>query len=156
MHVDLYERIWMWMAGALIVVFLGVDRGARPAIEAIQPPSHIETIDPDDARHATRILAARREDQTPTAASVVSVVAAMFSFTPDPIEVPAGRPMTFRRDQQRRHPRFQVVGTNANAMVVPGYVSQFTVTFEQAGRVSPSPATNTAASCTTPWSASSS
>jgi cytochrome c oxidase subunit 2 len=28
---------------------------------------------------------------------------------------------------------FEVVGTNANAMAIPGYVSQFTVTFPKPG-----------------------
>jgi cytochrome c oxidase subunit 2 len=28
---------------------------------------------------------------------------------------------------------FLVVGTNANAMAIPGYVSQFTITFPEAG-----------------------
>jgi cytochrome c oxidase subunit 2 len=28
---------------------------------------------------------------------------------------------------------FQIVGTNANAMAIPGYVSQFTVTFDEPG-----------------------
>ena len=45
MNVDLYERIWMWIAGALILVFLGVIVSTA-AMGAIQPPSHVETIDP--------------------------------------------------------------------------------------------------------------
>ncbi len=45
MHVELYERIWMWLAGALIVVFLGVIVSTAAA-GAIEPPSHIETVDP--------------------------------------------------------------------------------------------------------------
>ena len=28
---------------------------------------------------------------------------------------------------------FQIVGTNANAMAIPGYVSQFTMTFDTPG-----------------------
>ena len=57
----------------------------------------------------------------------------MFSFTPDPIEVPAGRKVTFRLTSSDVIHGFQVVGTNANAMVVPGYVSQFSVTFDTPG-----------------------
>lgn len=131
MHVELYERLWMWIAGALIVVFLGVIV-TTAANGAIQPPSHIETVDPT-------ALASHPEFAEPavkvnaSGSVTASVVAAMFSFTPDPIEVPAGRPVTFRLTSSDVIHGFQVVGTNANAMVVPGYVSQFTVTFETPG-----------------------
>ena len=70
---------------------------------------------------------------TPDGSVVVSVVAAMFSFTPDPIEVPANVPVTFRLTSADVIHGFQVVGTNANAMAMPGYVSQFTVTFAKPG-----------------------
>ena len=64
---------------------------------------------------------------------MVTVVAAMFSFAPDPIEVPVHRPVTFRLTSSDVLHGFQIVGTNANAMVVPGYVSQFTTTFTRPG-----------------------
>lgn len=131
MHVELYERIWMWMAGALIVVFLGVIvTGA--AMGAIQPPSHVETVDP--AALTTHPEFGEPAVKTNADGSVTaSVVAAMFSFTPDPIEVPAGTRVTFRVTSSDVIHGFQVVGTNANAMAVPGYVSQFSVTFDRPG-----------------------
>lgn len=69
----------------------------------------------------------------PNGSVVVSVVAATFAFTPDPIEVPAGVPVTFRLTSMDVIHGFGVVGTNANAMAIPGYVSQFTVTFARPG-----------------------
>jgi len=131
MHVELYERIWMWLAGALIVVFLGVVVGTA-AMGAIEPPSHIETIDPT-ALDKSPEFSAPAVKVNADGSVTVSVVAQMFSFTPDPIEVPAGRPVTFRITSADVVHGFQVVGTNANAMAVPGYVSQFTVTFNTAG-----------------------
>jgi cytochrome c oxidase subunit 2 len=131
MHVETYERVWMWLAGALIVVFLGVIV-ATAANGAIAPPSHMETVDP-----AT--LSTHPEFGSPAVKTnadgsiVVSVVASMFSFTPDPIEVPADTPITFRVTSGDVIHGFEVVGTNANTMAIPGYVSQFTVTFKKAG-----------------------
>jgi cytochrome c oxidase subunit 2 len=58
----------------------------------------------------------------------------MFWFTPDPIEVPAQVPVTFRLTSADVIHGFGVVGTNANAMAIPGYVSQFTVTFSSPGK----------------------
>lgn len=131
MQVDLYERIWMWLAAVVIAVFLGAI-GLAVGTQAIQPPSHVETIDPTT-------LAENPEfgdpgvHPGPDGGVVVSVVAEMFFFTPDPIRVPAGRPVTFRLTSPDVIHGFEVVGTNANAMVIPGYVSQFTVTFDRPG-----------------------
>ncbi len=61
---------------------------------------------------------------------VVTVVGQLFSFNPNPIEIPAGKPVTFRLTSADVVHGFEVVGTNANAMAIPGYVSQFTVTFK--------------------------
>jgi cytochrome c oxidase subunit 2 len=54
----------------------------------------------------------------------------MFSFSPDPIEIPANTPVTFRITSGDVVHGFEVVGTNANAMAIPGYVSQFTMAFK--------------------------
>lgn len=131
MHVELYERIWMWAATALIGVFLAAIV-LTTAAQAIQPPSHVETVDPTT-------LASHQEFGHPSVVTrpdgsvVVSVVATMFAFGPDPIEVPAHVPVTFRVTSADVIHGFEVVGTNANAMAVPGYVSQFTVTFDTPG-----------------------
>jgi cytochrome c oxidase subunit 2 len=47
--------------------------------------------------------------------------------------VPADTPITFRLTSSDVIHGFEVVGTNANAMAIPGYVSQFTVTFKTSG-----------------------
>ncbi len=128
--VELYERIWMWGAAALLLVFVGTII-TTAGLMAVQPPSHIETV------HLTKL------DRHPEFGNpgvtvgpdgvTVVVVAQMFWFTPDPIEVPAHRPITFRATSADVLHGFQVIGTNANAMLAPGYVSQFTVTFDKPG-----------------------
>lgn len=131
MYIDLYERIWMWAGAAIIVMYLGVM--IVPAfVMAINPPSHVETINPTAlSSHAEFASGAitPRDDGT----VVVSVVASTFAYGPDPIEVPANKPVTFRITSADVLHGFQVVGTNANAMAIPGYVSQFTYTFARAG-----------------------
>lgn len=131
MNVELYERMWMWCAGVIIIIFLGtifVMAGAQ----AVHPPSHLETLDPtalaENPEFASPAVTTRADGTV-----VVSVVATMFSFGPDPIEVPANRPIVFRLTSDDVVHGFQVVGTNANAMAIPGYVSQFTYTFAQPG-----------------------
>ena len=127
MNVEFYERIWMWAAVVLLLLFAGTVLVTATS-EAVHPPSHIETIDP-------QTLASDPEFGNPSVklqpdgSAVVSVVAQMFSFSPDPIEIPANKPVTFRITSADVIHGFEVVGTNANAMAIPGYVSQFTLTF---------------------------
>ena len=131
MQVELYERIWMWAAAALIVLFLGAIF-VTAGVQAVHPPSHVETVDPttlgDHPEFGVPVAATR-----PDGSVVVPVVAGMFAFVPDPIEVPAHVPVTFRLTSADVIHGFGVAGTNANAMAIPGYVSQFTVTFSRPG-----------------------
>ena len=132
MHVHLYERIWMWAATGLIGLFLGAIAVTAVA-QAVQPPSHVETVDPETL--ATHPEFGQPAVKTrPDGSVVVSVVATMYAFGPDPIEVRAHVPVTFRLTSGDVIHGFAVVGTNANAMAVPGYVSQFTVTFAKPGQ----------------------
>jgi len=130
-QVDLYERIWMWMAAVVIALFLGAIVFAAGSA-AIQPPSHLETVDPttllDHPEFGDPGVEIRDDGRV-----VVSMVAETFFFSPDPVEIPAGRPVTFRITSPDVIHGLEVVGTNANAMVIPGYVSQFTLTFDEPG-----------------------
>jgi cytochrome c oxidase subunit 2 len=120
----------MWAATAIIAGFaitVAVGYGAS----ALQPPSHVETIDParvfGDPRFAQRGVTLTERGAT------VVMVAMMFAFNPAEVRVPAGKPITFRLTSVDVIHGFQIVGTNGNTMVVPGYVSQFTTTFAQPG-----------------------
>ena len=131
LRVDVYERGWMWAAGVMIVLFLGTLAYGVVA-QGLQPPSHVETINPrtvwDDPRFAEP-----GEMMRPDGSVGVTVVAMMFAFQPAEIHVPAGRPVTFRMTSPDVQHGFQIVGSNANTMVIPGYVSQFTTVFQRAG-----------------------
>jgi cytochrome c oxidase subunit 2 len=127
MNVPLYEKIWMWAAGALILAFV-VTVGATTAGSALRPPSHVETIDPTTVWSDSRFTA-RGVTVDSTGATVVAV-ALMFAFAPNELRVPAGRPVTFRLTSADVTHGFQIVGTNGNTMLIPGYVSQFTTTFK--------------------------
>lgn len=130
MNVQFYEKLWMWASGVLIVAFVATIVVGL-AGSALQPPSHVETIDPTavwtDPRFATTGVT------SDSARTTVVAVGMMFAFVPNEIRVPAGRPVTFRLTSADVTHGFQIVGTNGNTMVVPGYVSQFTTVFREAG-----------------------
>ena len=131
MHVEQYERFWMWGAGAIIALILGttvyaiVDQGLRP-------PSHVETIDPRKAMSDPR-FANRGVTTNPDGSVTVTMMGLMFAYTPNEIHVPRGKKVTFRLTSIDVIHGFEIVGTNANSMIIPGYVSQFSTTFPKAG-----------------------
>lgn len=131
MNVDFYERIWMWAAVGIITVFL-ISIAITTFGQAIVPPSHVETIDPESVRTDAEFAEPGVTLNADGSATVV-VQAFMFAFLPNEIRVPRGRPVTFRLTSPDVIHGFQIVQTNGNAMVVPGYVSQFTTTFDEAG-----------------------
>lgn len=131
MKVDVYEKIWIVAAGLMIAGFLGaMTYGA--SMHAVEPPSHQETIDPLTVRTTSEFAdpgVFRLEDGS----TLVVAVAEMFRFLPGVVRVPAGEPVRFRMTSPDVLHGFQVVGTNANVMVVPGYVSDFSLTFPEPG-----------------------
>ncbi len=130
MNVPLYEKIWMWAAGGIIVAFV-----ATVLITgiggALQPPSHVETIDPASVWKDPRF--AKQGVTVDSTGTTVVAVGMMFAFLPSEIRVPAGRPVKFRMTSADVTHGFLIVGTNANTMLVPGYVSQFTTSFKRPG-----------------------
>lgn len=62
-----------------------------------------------------------------------TIIAQMFSFVPNEIEVPVGSEVTFVLTSRDVIHGFKVVGTPANMMIVPGQISKMTVRFERPG-----------------------
>ncbi len=101
---------------------------------AAMPPSRVETVD-------VRTLHIRGEFVENNLGSaldkdgrvIVRLVAQQYSFTPQCLLVPAGVPVTFRGTSSDAIHGFVVGRTNANTMLIPGFVSTFTTTFPKVG-----------------------
>lgn len=131
MDVDRYERYWMWAATGMLLLFTSAIVVTALAGSA-HPPSHTETVDPETLTISGEFASpgvTRASDGTVT----VSMRAELYVFRPEVVRVPAGVPITFRITSPDVLHGFQIVGTNVNATVAPGYVSQATVTFETPG-----------------------
>lgn len=133
MKVDLYERLWMWAVTAMLTLFFG-SMAYAAVVGGIQPPSHIELIDPDP-----RTLMANPR-MNPQGVSVdeagaihVRIIGVTFAWLPGEVTVPANRPITFHLTSADVVHGFEIVRTNGNSMVIPGYVSQFTTMFTEPG-----------------------
>ncbi len=131
MRVDPYERAWMWASAVMIVAFVAtIAYGA--VTQSYHPPSHVETIDPKQVWSSPSFQPLGVVERADGSIEV-RVIAHMFAFQKPEIEVPAGRRVTFRLSSVDVIHGFQIVGTNANTMVMPGYVSEFTTVFEKPG-----------------------
>lgn len=127
MKADLYERIWGWGVAMMLLFFFATL--ANAAIRhGFHPPSHVETIDP---RKVFQSEGFRRQGVSvdPEGRITVTVVGMMFAWVPGELVVPAETPITFRLTSVDVIHGFQIVRSNGQAMMIPGYVSRFTTTF---------------------------
>jgi cytochrome c oxidase subunit II len=131
MDVERYERYWMWAATGMLVLFTGAIV-ATSLSGAVHPPSHVETVNPTTLSIAGE-FASPGIVTAPDGRVRVSMRAEMYVFRPTVIRVPAGRAITFRVTSPDVLHGFQIVGTNINLTVAPGYVSEATTTFETPG-----------------------
>ncbi len=132
MNIDVYEKVWMWMAACAIALFVTVI-GVSSYAYGQHPPSHVETIDPkqvfQDPRFAKVGVPVTLADGTVE----IAMAASMFTFIPNEVHLPVGRPIRFRLTSLDVTHGFLISGTNANAMLVPGYITQFTTAFSTPG-----------------------
>ena len=127
------ERRWAYIVGAIFVLLVGVMvfTGLR---WASMPPSRVETIDPRTLHISGEFVESNLGTSVaPDGRVIVRLVAQQYSFEPPCIVVPAEMPVTFRGTSTDVVHGFIVGTTNANVMLIPGYVATFTTTFQYAG-----------------------
>jgi cytochrome c oxidase subunit II len=128
MNVDLYERLWMWGVTGMLALFFGSTAMAALGHQ-MHPPSHVETIDPRTALTDPRF---RKQGVSVDGDGRVHarVVGLMFAWLPAEMTLPAETPVTFHLTSADVIHGYEIVRTNGQSMVVPGYVSQFTTEFD--------------------------
>jgi cytochrome c oxidase subunit II len=127
------ERRWAWIVVAIIGVLIGmmVVTGVH---WAAMPPSRVETVDVKTlhikGEFVEQNLGTALEDNGQV---IVRLLAQQYSFQPQCLVVPVGMPVTFRATSSDAIHGFVVSSSNANTMLIPGFVSTFTTTFPQTG-----------------------
>jgi cytochrome c oxidase subunit 2 len=127
------ERRWAIVVGLIIAVIVAmmVFTGLH---WAAMPPSRVETIDPRTLHLSGEFVEANLGTSVGADGKVVvRLVAQQYSFHPQCLLVPAGIPVTFRGTSTDVIHGFNVAGTNANTMLIPGFVATFTTTFRKTG-----------------------
>jgi cytochrome c oxidase subunit 2 len=127
------ERRWAIVSVALIVFMLAVI--AFTGIHwASMPPSGIEPVDPTTLHVSGEFIEGNLGAQVRADGSVVvRLIGQQYSFNPQCVVVPARTKVTFRGTSADVVHGFLVTGTNANAMLVPGYITTFTTEFSHVG-----------------------
>ncbi|RMF40353.1 MAG: cytochrome C oxidase subunit II [Anaerolineae bacterium] len=132
-EIDPYEKTWMRLSLALLVIFIvlvgvaGYALGFQvPAPEARVDPRTVAT-DPNSpwSNPGLRELAPGKYE--------AYVLAQIWLFNPREITVPAGSTVTFYVTSKDVQHGFKIQDTNINMQVLPGYVSKLTVTFDKPG-----------------------
>ena len=127
------ERRWAWIVIAIIalLVVVMVVTGLR---WATMPPSRVETIDVKTVHIRGEFVESNLGTvMGPDGKVTVRLIAQQYSFMPQCIVVPAEMPVTFRGTATDTIHGFVVGRTNANTMLIPGFVSTFTTTFTTPG-----------------------
>jgi cytochrome c oxidase subunit II len=127
------ERRWAAIV-MLIIASLVVMMVVTGLHWAAMPPSRVETIDVRTVHLKGEFVESNLGTATGADGKVtVRLIAQQYSFQPQCIVVPAQMPVTFRATSTDAIHGFVIGTTNANTMLVPGFVSTFTTTFAKPG-----------------------
>ena len=127
------ERRWAFIVGGIIALLIAmmIVTGLH---WASMPPSRVETIDVRRLHVEGEFVESNLGTElTADGKVIVRLIAQQYSFTPPCIVVPADTPVTFRATSTDAIHGFIVGMTNANTMVIPGFVATFTTAFHQIG-----------------------
>lgn len=127
------ERRWTYIVAAIIAMLI-VIMVVTGLHWAAMPPSRVETVDVKRLHVEGEFV----ESNLGTAVGqdgkvTVRLIAQQYSFVPQCILVPADTPVTFRGTATDAIHGFVVGRTNANTMLIPGFVATFTTSFKKTG-----------------------
>lgn len=131
MHMHKSEKIWLSLSFGMIMLFM-IAVGYQAFALSMAPPGGMETIDPQKVKETAPFDQPGMTQIGENEYEVVMVVE-LFMFTPENLEIPAGSTVHFKLASPDVVHGFQITGTNANGMVVPGHILNITQTFNDPG-----------------------
>jgi cytochrome c oxidase subunit 2 len=129
------ERRWLIVVVAILAVLVAmmIITGLH---WAAMPPSRVEAVDVRTLHLKGEFIDSNLGASVEPGGDVtVRLIAQQYSFEPPCIAVPADTPVTFRATSTDAIHGFVIGTTNANTMLVPGFVTTFTTSFRQTGTV---------------------
>lgn len=127
------ELRWAIVVAAIVALLIAVI--AFTALHwSSMPPSRVEVIDPTTLHRSGEFVESNLGTGVDSRNQViVHLLAEQYAFRPACLVVPAGVPVTVRATSADVVHGFQILGTNVNTMLIPGYVSTFVMTLDWLG-----------------------
>jgi cytochrome c oxidase subunit 2 len=127
------EKIWLIFGLAALIVFLSTI-GVSAFYLGNKPPSCLTTIDPEkvDQTAPFNKPGLHKVEGKDWDYELVYVAQA-FAYNPTQVTVPLGAKVRVIATTKDVVHGFEVAGTNINMMLEPGYVSEYTTTFDKEG-----------------------
>ncbi|NGM68210.1 cytochrome C oxidase subunit II [Natronolimnobius sp. AArcel1] len=129
MNIHSYEKLWLAAAMLLIVGFIATITYGSVGLGITMVGDQEPTVEPDALNEDER-FGEPRVEQVGENEYEAYVIAQMFTFQPETIEVPEDSEVTFYVTSRDVIHSFSVAGTNINTMAIPGEVAEMTVEFD--------------------------
>ncbi|MEN1969391.1 cytochrome c oxidase subunit II [Lentibacillus sp. N15] len=136
MHMHKYEKIWLLSGTATLLIFL-VIIGISAFYLGNQPPSCAVTLDPEKVDEQAPFDNPGLK-QLGDNEYELTIVASAFNYdvgnNEKLVQIPKGATVHFNATTKDVVHGFELVGTNVNMMLEPGYISTYTNTFDKPGK----------------------
>ena len=133
MHMHKFEKIWLIFGVTALIVFLSTI-GVSAFYLGNKPPSCLTTVNPEKVdqtkpfdKPGLHKIEGKDWDYE------LVFVASAFYYNPGDVKVPLGAKVKVIATTKDVVHGFEIAGTNINMMLEPGYVSEFTTTFDKEG-----------------------
>jgi len=131
MEINPYERLWIGISIAAIIVMLAALTLAGFGL-GVQLPGAAGRVNPRDLVNEPPFDKPGVYELAPGKYQVI-MIARTWQFNPNKIEVPIGSEVTFKMTSMDVTHGMLLDGTNVNVLIVPGQVSEVTHVFKKAG-----------------------
>ncbi|WML45047.1 cytochrome c oxidase subunit II [Neobacillus sp. PS3-40] len=133
MHLHKFEKIWLSFGIGALILFL-IIIGVSAFYLGNMPPSSLTTINSEKVdQTAPFTKPGLHKVEGKSWDYELIVVASTFSFNPMSVKIPLGAKVKIIATTKDVVHGFEVAGTNINMMLEPGYVSEYTTTFDKQG-----------------------
>ena len=127
------EKRWLAVMVGMLTLMMAVVV-LTGMINAIHPPSNVETIDPTTLHLGGEFAESNLGTaQEPDGSLTVRLIAGQYGFTPYCTKVAVDTPVKFRLTSADVIHGFLLPSTNVNTMVVPGFVAEVRTRFTRPG-----------------------
>ena len=127
------ERRWFYVMASMLGIMLAIII-LTGITGMLHPMSDVETVDAKSLHLKGEFVENNLSvTNNPDGSVTVRMIAQQYMFVPQCVKVPIGAPVHFRLTSADVTHGFFVGQTNTNAMVVPGFVTDVSAKFHQAG-----------------------